>query len=164
MMKEKMRIEFWKHKFTLMTILIVIGSTFIGTFLLGVFIKNESAKLPLIIISFMILLLGLFVLFKNKLNFLSKIVISEESISVKKLKKQTINIDWSEVVEVKATHYGKGGRWLSIVSKDKQIDMDITKKIYVTIMTLCPYQSMKSMLNNVEEFKPLFDRYNQKIK
>lgn len=159
-----MKIKFWKYKYSLVTTILVLGLTILIIVFVGIFTNNETAKIPLIICPCVILLFGLIILLSQEGKYISKIIFSKEGMEIITFNKRKMFMAWEEITQVKATPYGKGGRYLSFVADGKQIDVEITKKMYITIMLLCRYEKVKIMLNNEENFQLLFERYNKKIK
>ena len=61
---------------------------------------------------------------------------------------------WSDIIDVKGYPYSnKGAYYMSFISKNDQIEFEPTKKMYDTIIELCPSPNLKYEINNIEYFK-----------
>ena len=67
--------------------------------------------------------------------------------------KEYLSIYWEDIVEINAYIYNLSAKYLSLVTKNARIDFHPSKKMYDTIMKVCPYESFKTRINNFEEFK-----------
>lgn len=149
-----MKVTFWKNKNELFFgwLLSEIILTFLIIIFLILIITDKTYGF--VAIGFILLfLINLYILFAQR-SLLSKICFSKTCISWIWLKKEIQSINWEEITNIKVKNYGKT-RYLEFVAGDKSIDIDIDRKIYETIMVLCPYESQKSQINNLAAFKYL---------
>ena len=147
-----MKVKFWKHKFELF----VGGSVSIilsfATTIVGIIFTIKLSLWPILVAGIIVSISTAYVLFFQK-RILSKIVFSVEGIEWYWLNNKILNISWHDVTNVKATPRARGVEDLSFVAGDKQIDVSLTKKMYNTIMILCPQPNIKFMINNIDCFK-----------
>lgn len=85
-------------------------------------------------------------------GLLSKIIYSENGIIWKRFKKNIMFISWEEITEIKNTPISMYSSYLSFISNNKQIDVELTKKMYDAIMFICP-PNIKLQINDLEAFK-----------
>lgn len=145
-----MKISFWRFKagmvagifFTIISFSLIIPGI--------IFIKetNEMILLMGVILSS----LSIYGLFCGK-KFLSKIIFSNDGFEVTWLKKSVIKCDWADITEVKAIPCGRATSYLAFVVGNNQIEMGLNKKMYDTIMLLCPYTGIKTRIDNLPQFK-----------
>ena len=143
-----MKVKFLKHKEELIAIcfLAMLSLCFI---IIGIIsFANLGA---LFIIGSIFLIVPFYLLFIDKRPS-SIVIYSEEGIEWKSFKKSVEFIRWDEITEITNTSRGKF-YWLTFISKEKRIDVSLTKKMYKVIMILCPYQNLKVRLDNIECFK-----------
>lgn len=148
-----MKVTFWKHQIELFlgwlviiilsVILIITGTIFT--------VKEASVYWSILFSGIICLIPSIYVLFFQK-KVLSKVTFSNKRIEVIWFKKEITFLYWSDVIEVRATSHGRGHCYLSFISRDQQIDIDPTKKIFKTIMILCPI-NIQVMIKNIERFK-----------
>ncbi|HJD05862.1 MAG TPA: hypothetical protein IAB72_03180 [Candidatus Onthoplasma faecipullorum] len=73
---------------------------------------------------------------------------------MKRLNKLLFSVDWTEITDVNAnTPYNRYSKYLTFIAGDKRIDLVLTKKMYNSIMAICPYQIIKNEINRLEQFK-----------
>ncbi len=144
---------FWKNNSNLFLGIPILLVLFLAFIIAGIVLTpKNSIFLPMIIMSAICFLFLVYFLFFDK-RTLSKIELSEEGIEWKWLGKNILFLGWHEIINIKSTTRGKGAEDLSIISNSEQIDISLTKKIYRTIMQVCPNQLVKKMINDIECFK-----------
>lgn len=146
-----MEIEFWKRRDILYVGLPILGTLMIVFIILGI-IFCTNMLWPMSIVGALVLLFLVCEMFFDQ-RALSKVVFSDEGIEERFLGKKVDFISWLEITEVKATYKGKSGVFLSFFSRDREIFMVNSKKMYATIMILCPINSVKNQLKNIDRFK-----------
>lgn len=147
-----MKIKFWKHKLELFFVypfFLIISFTLFLTGIILMFSNLSFWPLMLFGLSFVILIL--FLLLFNK-RLLSKIIFSKEGIVLERFKKEIKKIFWSEIIDVDSIPVGKGHFYLSFITRQEQISVDLTKKMYKTIIELCPNLNITTKMNQMHEF------------
>lgn len=94
----------------------------------------------------------LYFLFIDK-NTLTRLIISEHGIQCFRLKKEIKNIKWSEIENIKNKPNGWSEPYLSFVSLNTNIDIELNPKIYNAIMLICPNETIKTTINSFTCFK-----------
>lgn len=111
---------------------------------------------PVLLLGCIMLILCFYILFGQK-RTLTKVKFTNDTIFIKRLNKLLFSIDWSDISEVNAnTLYAPfiwNAQYLTFIAGNKRINLVLTKKMYKTIMLLCPYSSIKNEINNIEYFK-----------
>lgn len=149
-----MRNEFWKHQteaLLLWPLAIVISTSMIIVGIILMCLIDLGAG-GLVFCGTILLILALSILFSNN-KILTKIEFSESGILLKRLNKKILFVNWDEINEVTTTPFSRPITYLSFVSDKVKIDVELTKKMYDTIMTLCPNIYVKTQINNIERFK-----------
>ncbi len=148
-----MKVKFWKHtKEFHFYITIIIVSLIVPIWEIIDIIKNNSFPVFIIFYSLYLFVTFIYMLFIDK-RITSKVVFSMEGIEVKYFKKQIVYIRWEDILEAKETVRNVRFSWLSFVTENNQINIDLTKKIYNIIMLMCPREDIKRNINNIEYFK-----------
>ncbi len=150
-----MKIKFWKHTTELwlawMSLFIASLAVLIAGIILTI-VKN-IAFASLILLGFIsIIYLTINIFFIEK-KFTSRVIFSEKGIEVTHFKKSITFIAWNDIVRIKEITRVNAINWLSFVSSNNQIDISLTKKIYNTIMLICPINSIKFAINNINSYK-----------
>lgn len=154
-----MEVKFWKHGIELFGYLSFILIVLLGDILCIIFVLlNEISTLSIVIFSAILLFLLLIVFF-NK-NVLSKVIISEIGIKLMWFKKEILFINWEDIIEVKSAVQSFCTNYLTFVTKDNTIRFDLTKKMYDTIMAVCPIPNIKVRINELDAFKFLHKNDN----
>lgn len=147
-----MKAKFWKNTYALYFIC-CMSFISITLIIIGIIITIKYISLwPIILVGIIILFSCLYALFFKK-KLLSQIILTNEGLECIMLKKQTLYIKWEEIINVKETPYSFTSSYLTFITYDKSIDIVLTKKIYNTIMEICPNQNLKALINNLESFK-----------
>lgn len=148
--------EFWRHRSEIIIFwpfVFIFSFTFIISGIVLMIIKDLG--FAGMILAGIIPLIISFILIISDTKLLSKIIISDKGIEWKKFKKQILFIDWHEIIEIKTTPISPTARYLSFVSNKGKIDLELTKKIYNTIMIVCPDSNVKMQINDLKDFKYL---------
>lgn len=148
-----MKVSFWKNRTELIFMMCLIALGIIFT-LIGVI---KFTALYQFFICGIILLIPclMFLLFCR--SPLTKLILSEEGLECKWFKQISVTIRWNEIIDVGRKQRSMALSYLSLVTNDKQVDIDLTKKMYDTIMILCPYENIKSKINSIQYFKYLHE-------
>ena len=150
-----MKKEFWAHQFIVFFVAPLFMILSIICLIFGIVmtaIKGLDFS-PLIFIGVFLISLCIYAIFFDK-KTLCKVIFSEEEIILKRLNKIITIMKWSDIIEVKGCLYGnRGNAYISFISNNKQIDFVPTKKMYDTIIELCPSPNLKYEINNIEYFK-----------
>ncbi len=149
-----MEVKFWKHTSELwFGWLILLVSLFFGV-IFGIIltITNGPDCLFVVFVCLTLILVMIINLFTDK-KLLSKVIYCENGIKIIRLKKQIDYISWDDIIEVEETIRAYNLNWLCFVTKDKKINVSLTKKMYDTIMLICPYNRIKTAVNNLDSFK-----------
>ncbi|MBQ8522208.1 MAG: hypothetical protein IJ458_00915 [Clostridia bacterium] len=147
-----MEIGFWKHQLKVGISLFMEILCFVFAVTSIVLVVKESFYWIVLVFAIVMLLLNTYAVFFEA-KILYKVFFSNKGIRVKRLKKELLFINWEDITEVKATPYARGDSYLSFMIVNNQLDVDLTKKMYDTIMILCPYTGIKTMINNLPQFK-----------
>ena len=145
--------EFWKHPLDILFFWPLCALISISTIITGIILAIKSSEL------LPILYLGLFLIFICVLGVfvepktLSKVIFTDEEICVKRFNKVIASIKWCEIIEIKGYCYSISARYMSFISSDTRIDIDPTKKMYDAIMSICPYASLRNMIEDIDMFK-----------
>lgn len=148
-----MKVTFWKHKLELLVGGLLASLLSLALLLAGVIQTIlEPYFWPMILVG--VVCVGVTVIaFVQEKRLLSKVTYSEEGIECNWCKTQVASIKWADVTDVVATAHERGTEDLSFVAKDTQIDVSLTKKMYDTIIEVCPNEDIKTKLNGIECFK-----------
>lgn len=142
--------RFWKH-LPLIIYLVPVVLIFSISLIIAGIVNYETLGL-LIIFGAIILILFIGLMLIDK-RILSKVIISEKGISWIWLNKKIIYFNWDEISDIKLTPYSRTSSYLTFVIMEKQINVDLTKKMYNAIMNFCPIPNIKMLINNIEKFK-----------
>jgi hypothetical protein len=142
--------RFWKH-LPLIIYLVPVVLIFSISLIIAGIVNYETLGL-LIIFGAIILILFIGLMLIDK-RILSKVIISEKGISWIWLNKKIIYFNWDEISDIKITPYSRTSCYLTFVIGEQQINIDLTKKMYNTIMDVCPIPNIKMLINNIEKFK-----------
>ena len=153
---------FFNHISEIVMFLVILPIIAIVFFVAGVVLSLQANNVGFVPIGmgFAVIILIIIELFINK-NTLSKISFDYDGISVSWLKQRRTYIRWNEIKFINEISRSKTFSWLSFVTKEKQINIELTKNIYNAIMHFCPIQSIKNKINSIECFK-WFHRNNKK--
>lgn len=141
-----MKVKFLKHEVSFFTAVIIVSAMSIA--LIGTSFIDFSNMWGLCAVGAALLFALLYIVFIDK-KISSTVIFSEEGIEYKSFKKSILFIAWGEITEITRTPRGINFEWLTFVSNDKRIDVDLTKKMYKVIMILCPYQNQKTKINDI---------------
>lgn len=149
-----MKVKFWKKATELISICVLLGFS-IMVLIIGMILSFASQWGCLIIGAVLCFFVFLVIIF-YKQPF-SKVLISDEGIEHKWFNKKITFIGWSDIIEINEISRSRDLSYLVFISKDNQLDVGLTKKMYETIMILCPYEHIKNKINNLNYFKYLHD-------
>ncbi|MBQ3158775.1 MAG: hypothetical protein IJB98_03685 [Clostridia bacterium] len=148
-----MKKEFWKHQIEILFCWPFFTILSISGIVIGILLTiRETYYWPILFFSLLIFLICIYAIFFQE-KTLSKIIFTEQEIIVKRFSKILISIKWSEISEIKGSYYGRSARYMTFFSYKNKIDVVPTKKMYDAIISICPYDHLKSMINNIEQFK-----------
>ncbi len=148
-----MKVEFWKNRTELIIFSILLVLSFI-LILIGT--MSFATLFPFFICGSLLGISCIITLFFYKAP-LTKIFLSNDGIECKWFKHKITLISWEEIFEVKENQRSFALSYLRLIAKNKQIDIDLTKKIYKTIIILCPYEHIKTEINIIPYFKYLHE-------
>lgn len=100
-------------------------------------------------------LIAIFVFILLSKEVLSRISLSEEGIKVIRLKKELNYLLWTDIVEIERTTLHGTQVGLCFITHNNKIEIAITKKIYNSIISICPYQHIKNRINEFDCFRLL---------
>ncbi len=148
-----MKVKIWKHTvgffsivFCIVLILIMIIISIIKV------IKDYHYWAMLVLFVLFLIYFLLYLIFSK--NALSKVVFSEDGIEWIRFKKQIAFIRWDEISDVKQTLAGKYSYCLTFIAGSKRIDIDVSsKKIYNSIIQICPEPNIRMMINEINSLK-----------
>lgn len=148
-----MTIKFWAHKMELLFIYPLFLTISFIIFLTGsILMSTDLSFYPLMLIGLIAIIILLCSLIFNK-RLLSRVVISENYIALERMKKEIKKISWNEVIDVDSIPVAKGRFYLSFISSQQEISVDITKKMYKALVQLCPNFNIIIKINQMNEFK-----------
>ena len=148
-----MTIKFWAHKMELLFIYPLFLTISFIIFLTGsILMSTDLSFYPLMLIGLIAIIILLCSLIFNK-RLLSRVVISENYIALERMKKEIKKIPWNEVIDVDSIPVAKGHFYLSFISSQQEISVDITKKMYKALVQLCPNFNIIIKINQMNEFK-----------
>lgn len=107
---------------------------------------------PMTIIGFIFLAVIIITIFVIK-RLLSKVSFSDEGIKITRFRKVCNFFRWDEIIKVEEIPRSHVLSWLSFVSENEHIDVELNARMYKTIMSICPNQNVKNMINQIECFK-----------
>ena len=145
------RYEFWAYGGVNIITWPTYFATSIGIIIFGVSINNDASIYFIIIAVVITIILILSILLHPKV--LDKIILTSKSITLTKFNKIISTINWEDVIEIYEVCLVRANKIAYIKSKDAQIEIFPTKKIYNAIMDVCPYESFKHIFNELEAFK-----------
>ncbi len=143
-----MKVKFWKpHGGLLVTImLLVISFAFVALWISGIIVSRSYWYIFAILTAVFVALILCIFLSKE---YFSTITLSSDEIEWKWYKKKILSIKWEDVSDIQVKSVYIGTYNLIFVLEDKRkIEVALTLKLYCTIMTLCPYQSLKNIIEN----------------
>ena len=148
-----MKKEFWAHQFGVLFIIPLATISSVSFLIFGIVMTTkELGYWSIIAMGVLLTSLCIYTIFFQK-KTLCKVIFSEEEIILKRLNKIITIMKWSDIIDVKGYLYGKGAYYMSFISKNDQIEFEPTKKMYDTIIELCPSPNLKYEINNIEYFK-----------
>lgn len=149
-----MKQTFWKHQLEILFFWPLSTILSLSCFVVGIVMTTKkSLYRPILAMGIFLLIICIYAVFFRK-ETLCKITFLEEKIIVKRLNKTITTMQWFEIIDVKGNLYGnKGGRYMSFISQNNQIDVVPTKKMYNAIIEICPSNAIKNKINNIECFK-----------
>lgn len=92
----------------------------------------------------------------GKKSTLSMIEIADDGIVCSWLGKTITKFQWSEIKTVQTKANGWSEPYLRLTTDTRQIDIEMTRKIYHTILVLCPNENITANLKAIKRFQ----RYN----
>lgn len=92
----------------------------------------------------------------GKKSTLSIIEIADDGITCFWLGKTITKFQWSEIKTVQTKANGWSEPYLRLTTDTRQIDIEMTRKIYHTILVLCPNENITANLKAIKRFQ----RYN----
>ena len=147
-----MKFEFWKHQPEILFIWPFMFFLASACLIVGIILPAiETFYWPLLFAGLLSFSISIYIGFCQE-KTMSKVIYTENEIILKRFKKEILRVKWDDLINVKATLFSKS-YYLSFVTEDKQIDVTLTKKMYQAIMLVCPYESIKTRINNIEQFK-----------
>ncbi len=148
-----MKTRFWKHEFEILFVYPLFFAISFAIFLAGTILMFSSISfLPLMLVGLIFLILITCSILFNK-RLLSKVIYSKEYIKQERLKKEIKRIYWNEIIDIDSIPVGRGHFYLSFVSNQQQISVELTKKMYKTILQLCPNINIVTKIKQMNEFK-----------
>lgn len=149
-----LKITFWKHKLEIYVYFTFFLPVSLGLFLAGLILTIQDAEnfWPLLVLGIFILFCIIIIFFDEK-RIVAKVIFSDDGIEWRWFKKTILFIDWTEITDITTRFRGRGNYDLSFIANDKRIDVWLTKKIYNTIIIICPEPNVKMQINNLKEFE-----------
>ncbi len=149
-----MKVIFWKHQSEILIALpFFLGCSLIliilGTILM---IIQSLGFLGMLIFGIVMLFFSLIYGFVNPKIF-SKVEYSENGIVCKRFNKILSSITWKDINSIRKIPLSRSMVNIAFVSNNDEIIVELTKKMYDTIMILCPEPYVKTQINEIEEFK-----------
>lgn len=149
-----MKVIFWKNFRELFGLLLFNSIMFAGIIMLIIFTILYHSLWPGLVSVLIMFIVSISILFFQK-RFLSKVTFSNEGIEWTWLKKKILFINWSEISDIKEKPFSRVASYLSFIVGNQCIDVDLNKKMYNTIMIICPDYNIKKTINNIYCFKYL---------
>ncbi len=150
-----MRFEFWINRtkilFGLPFILLLLFTETITTSIFY-FLFDYRFLWPSLLLCVFLLIVSILWPFLDK-SVLTKIVFSNDGIECRRLKKQTAFIHWEEITEIGGKPSGMTIGYLQINSKDYELKIELSKKMYNVIMQVCPIVQIRERISSMEEFR-----------
>lgn len=147
-----MVVKFWKHGNTLIFFMFLLLLLCAITITLGICTINNNSLLSVFLIFLVLSILYLNIFIFDK-KFLSKVIFTNDGIKWIWLKKEIEFIRWEDIVDVTDTIISRGGRYLTFITTNNKIHLDLTQSMYDTIMAICPIPNLKVRINEIEYFK-----------
>ena len=149
-----LKITFWKHKLEIYVYFTLFLPVSLGLFLAALILTIQDAEnfWPLLVLGIFILFCIIIIFFDEK-RIMAKVIFSDDGIEWIWFKKTVLFIKWTEITDITTRFRGRGNYDLSFIANDKRIDVWLTKKIYNTIMIICPEPNVKMQINNLKEFE-----------
>lgn len=149
-----MKQEFWMYQYEILFFWPFIWVISLACLLTGIVMTLKSPMYwPILVFGAFCLIFCICIIFFQK-KLLCKVVFSNEGITIKRLGKILTTMQWIEVLHIEGHLYGSnGGRYMSFISQSERIDVVPTKKMYNTIMLMCPNSKIKKELESIECIK-----------
>ncbi len=150
-----MKTKFWNHRLELFLGGTIATLLSISIFIVGIILTIiNKIYFPLIIIGILMIIIIIYSYFIDK-RMLSNVIFSDNGIECRWLKKKVDFVKWEEITDVKAVPHGIAIHNLSFIVGNKHINVGLSKKMYNTIMLICPETNLKLQIKNLKEFKHL---------
>lgn len=150
-----MKREFWQDPTTTLLFYLMLSLAIIPFEILGIvlYVTDPENSIVFIVATFILLFAILdFLLGENRM-YVTKIIFFDDKIVLKRFNKELNSIKWSEIIKVEEGSYSLARRYIIFVAEDSEIATYPTKKMYQTIISVCPYENLRTMINNLEMFK-----------
>ena len=145
-----MELVVWKHKIALLGMIFFIFLEAVCTIIFTILIFTANFTCAATIIWFIFLIITTIIVIFDK-KHLSKLIFSEHGIRWIKFNKEIMYMQWEDITDIKQTPAGLATFYLTFVSNDKQINMDIfSKKMYKEILNICPNENIKLRIKNLD--------------
>lgn len=147
-----MKKTFWAHAYLISSYTFFMILTVIAMIVFSVLIFTINFTSVSFFVSLVLFLISICALFIDN-KALSRVEFSAEGIKYTRFKKTPIVCGWEDVIEATETLRSWNISWLTFKTKNHQIDLELTKNMYETIMSVCPSTNLKMMINNIDCFK-----------
>ncbi len=141
--------EFWAYGVDL---ILLLPTYFLGCLIIIICGIIPTFYLNLVIIGISFIAILIIMIFSYP-RMLAKIILTPDSITLKRFNKILVSIDWDDVIEIDEKFVTIGSKIPFIKSTNSKINLSPTKKLYNAIMDVCPYESFKHIFNELEAFK-----------
>lgn len=145
-----MELVVWKHKIKFMVLIPMTILIFCAFVIFTILALTDIVFWGYSICLFVFFLIFISLIFFDK-NVLSKLTFSEQGIKWTRFNKEIMLLKWTDITDIKQTYMGPTTFYLTFVSNDKQINMDIfSKKMYKEVLNICPNENIKLRIKNLD--------------
>ena len=145
------RYEFWLCGVENLIVWPIYFAVSIGIMIIGIPFNNEASLYYIMVGIILDIIYILIILFHPKV--LAKIIFTTEDITLKRFNKELVNIKWEDIINIDEKCVIIGTILVSFNTTTNKIEISPTKKFYNAIMYVCPYESFKHIINELEAFK-----------
>lgn len=145
-----MELVVWKHKIKFMVLIPMTVIIFCAFIIFTILALTNIVFWGYSVSMLVFFLMFICLIFFDK-NVFSKLTFSEQGIKWTRFNKEIMYMKWENVTDIKQTYMGPTTFYLTFVSGDKSINMDIaSKKMYKEILNICPNENIKFKIKNLD--------------
>ena len=144
--------QFWKEGIVYVIVLSLIPLLPFSLMLVGFILAlNNTEFWIMVYIGMFLWVISIIPLFLP--NTYSKIIISKDGIGIKYRNKIRSFYNWESITDVTTSYSGYTLRYLTFISDDSKINVELNLKLYKTILKMCTNEYIKSKVQAMPEIQ-----------